>query len=98
PDPWPKKRHHKRRIIQEETSRALGNSLKPGGVLLTATDILEIHQDHLEKLNGNPLLRLTNGADTLAVPAKWYGVVSTYERKGRNAERTICYTRHVRAS
>lgn len=96
PDPWPKKRHHKRRIIQEETARALGNSLKPGGLLLTATDILEIHQDHLEKLGGNPLLRLANGDDTRVVPAKWYAAISTYERKGRDAERGIHYTRHVR--
>lgn len=98
PDPWPKKRHHKRRIIQEETARALGASLKPGGVLLTATDIEEIHMDHLEKLDANPVLRLENGADTRAVPAKWYGAVSTYERKGRDAERSIHYTRHVRLS
>ena len=38
PDPWPKKRHHKRRLIQPEFIRALGNAIKPGGVLHMATD------------------------------------------------------------
>jgi tRNA (guanine-N7-)-methyltransferase len=38
PDPWPKKRHHKRRLIQPGFIRALGNAIKPGGVLHMATD------------------------------------------------------------
>ena len=38
PDPWPKKRHHKRRIIQAEFIATLQNKLKPKGVLHIATD------------------------------------------------------------
>jgi len=38
PDPWPKLRHHKRRLIQEETCRALARVLRPGGRLRFATD------------------------------------------------------------
>jgi tRNA (guanine-N7-)-methyltransferase len=38
PDPWPKKRHHKRRIIQTSFLQLIANSLKPGGEFFIATD------------------------------------------------------------
>ncbi len=39
PDPWPKKRHAKRRFVQQHTLDLLASRLRPGGVLLVATDI-----------------------------------------------------------
>ena len=38
PDPWPKKRHHKRRIVQAEFIARLARRMKPGGILHLATD------------------------------------------------------------
>ncbi len=38
PDPWPKKRHHKRRIVQPEFVALVGARLRPGGVFHMATD------------------------------------------------------------
>jgi tRNA (guanine-N7-)-methyltransferase len=38
PDPWPKARHHKRRLVQPEHVTALARRLRPGGVLHCATD------------------------------------------------------------
>lgn len=38
PDPWPKKRHHKRRLIRAEFAQQLANKLKQGGLLHIATD------------------------------------------------------------
>ncbi|MCP3985363.1 MAG: tRNA (guanosine(46)-N7)-methyltransferase TrmB, partial [bacterium] len=38
PDPWPKKRHHKRRFVQAETLDQLARTLLPGGTLHIATD------------------------------------------------------------
>ncbi|MEU7630241.1 tRNA (guanosine(46)-N7)-methyltransferase TrmB [Nocardia sp. NPDC049220] len=38
PDPWPKARHHKRRLLQPATVALIANRLKPGGVLHVATD------------------------------------------------------------
>lgn len=38
PDPWPKRRHHKRRLIQQDFVRLLAGKLKPGGQLHLATD------------------------------------------------------------
>jgi tRNA (guanine-N7-)-methyltransferase len=47
PDPWPKKRHHKRRLIQPSFAQQLARCLAPGGVLRLATDwepyALEMH-------------------------------------------------------
>lgn len=39
PDPWPKKRHAKRRFVQQHSLSLLASRLRPGGVLLVATDI-----------------------------------------------------------
>lgn len=44
PDPWPKARHHKRRIIQSGVLNLIASRLKPGGVLHVATD----HADYAE--------------------------------------------------
>jgi tRNA (guanine-N7-)-methyltransferase len=38
PDPWPKKRHHKRRLLQPDTAGLFARKLKPGGWLHLATD------------------------------------------------------------
>ena len=38
PDPWPKRRHHKRRIVQPEFLQLIHDKLKPGGYIHIATD------------------------------------------------------------
>ena len=47
PDPWPKSRHNKRRIIQEPFYRELHRVLQPGGLIRIATD----HADYFEWMN-----------------------------------------------
>ena len=47
PDPWPKARHNKRRIIQSGTLNLFASRLKKGGVLHVATD----HADYAEWIN-----------------------------------------------
>ncbi len=63
PDPWPKKRHHKRRLVQPELAALLARKLAPGGVLHAATDWVE-YAEHMESVLGaEPLLeRLPAGA------------------------------------
>jgi tRNA (guanine-N7-)-methyltransferase len=46
PDPWPKKRHHKRRLLQSSTLEVLIRCLKPGGEIRIATD----HADYFEQI------------------------------------------------
>jgi len=50
PDPWPKQRHHKRRLIQPETIAELARVLRPGGRLRFATDWADYADWTLERL------------------------------------------------
>jgi tRNA (guanine-N7-)-methyltransferase len=59
PDPWPKKRHHKRRLIQPEFVHLLASRIKPGGYLHFATDWEEYATQMLEVLAAEPLLANT---------------------------------------
>ncbi len=56
PDPWPKKRHHKRRLLQARTVALLSNRLRPGGYVHVATDWEEYATQVLEVLGNDPLL------------------------------------------
>jgi len=53
PDPWPKKRHHKRRFIQPETADHLARTLLPGGRLHVSTDHEEYWQSIAAVLDGH---------------------------------------------
>jgi tRNA (guanine-N7-)-methyltransferase len=57
PDPWPKKRHHKRRLIQGPFVGELARRLAPGGYLHCATDWQPYAEQMLEVLGAEPLLR-----------------------------------------
>ena len=59
PDPWPKKRHHKRRLIQPEFVALLASRMKPGAYLHVATDWQEYAEQILDVLNREPLLANT---------------------------------------
>ncbi len=56
PDPWPKKRHHKRRLVQPDFAALAARKLAPGGILHTATDWPQ-YAEHIQAvLNEQPLL------------------------------------------
>jgi len=55
PDPWPKARHHKRRIMQEPLFQAITEVLKPEGEFLFKTDDLDYYEwavEHTEAFSG----------------------------------------------
>ena len=54
PDPWPKKRHHKRRLLQPDTAELFARKLKPGGRLQFATDWEDYAVHALEVLSTCP--------------------------------------------
>ncbi len=56
PDPWPKKRHHKRRLIQPPFAALAARKLAPGGILHAATDWPEYAEQMLQVLSAEPLL------------------------------------------
>jgi tRNA (guanine-N7-)-methyltransferase len=57
PDPWPKKRHHKRRLIRDAFVQLLATRLAPGGVLRIATDWQPYALEMLSTLAGVALLQ-----------------------------------------
>ena len=59
PDPWPKKRHHKRRLLQPEFVHLLATRLKPGAYLHAATDWEDYAVQMLQVLSAEPLLENT---------------------------------------
>lgn len=69
PDPWPKKRHHKRRLVQSPFVHELAMRLAPGGYLHCATDWEEYAQQMLEVLGAEPLL--ANTAEGFAPRPDW---------------------------
>ena len=67
PDPWPKKRHHKRRLIQPAFVALLTSRLKPGGYVHIATDWEDYARQILEVLSAEPaLLNAAPAADDSA--------------------------------
>ena len=79
PDPWHKKRHNKRRLIQPPFVALLASRLKPGGYFHCATDWEEYGQQMLEVLSGDPSLE--NTADGFA-PRPDYRPLTKFENRG----------------
>lgn len=83
PDPWPKARHHKRRLIQPDHVALLRTRLRPGGVLHCATDWPHYAAQMLEVLGADPELR----GGVVARPG--HRPVTKFERRGMEAGRPI---------
>ena len=79
PDPWRKKRHHKRRIIQPDFVALIAAKLAPGGYLHCATDWEDYAHWMLEVLAGEPAL--VNSADGFA-PRPDYRPLTKFENRG----------------
>lgn len=60
PDPWPKKRHHKRRLVRPDFIALLASRIKPGGYIHCATDWEDYAVQMLQVLSGEPLLQNTS--------------------------------------
>ena len=80
PDPWPKKRHHKRRLLQREFAELAATRLAPGGVLHVATDWREYADEVLALLEATPAL--ANTARGFAPRPAWRPETK-FEKRGR---------------
>jgi tRNA (guanine-N7-)-methyltransferase len=82
PDPWHKKRHNKRRLIQPEFVAKLVKHIRPGGYLHCATDWEPYAQQMLEVLGAEPLLQNTadSGSGYAEKPA--YRPLTKFENRG----------------
>ncbi|GAA1743485.1 tRNA (guanosine(46)-N7)-methyltransferase TrmB [Luedemannella helvata] len=86
PDPWPKARHHKRRLVQPATVALLADRLAPGGLLLCATDWADYAEQMLAVLSSEPtLVNLHDGA----APRLETRPVTAFERRAIDAGRQV---------
>jgi tRNA (guanine-N7-)-methyltransferase len=79
PDPWPKKRHHKRRLIRRPFTDLLASRLVPGGYVYMVTDWEDYGSWALAELSATPGLR--NKYAGFAPPQSWRPETK-FERKG----------------
>ena len=82
PDPWHKKRHFKRRLIQPEFVELLCRKLQPGGFLHLATDWENYAEQILEVLSGNALLA-NSAADGGYCPRPEQRPLTKFEKRGQ---------------
>lgn len=83
PDPWPKKKQQKRRLLQGPMVRAIAEHLKPGGYLHSATDWEEYAQQMLEVYSAEPLLENTADAQLGGyAPKPAYRPQTKFETRG----------------
>lgn len=86
PDPWPKKRHHKRRLLQKAFVDQLVDLLKPGGYFYFATDWEEYALEVRELLRSHPGLR---GPDTEWAENISWRPSTKFEKRGVEENRPI---------
>lgn len=96
PDPWPKRRHAARRIIQHETVAHFRRLLRPGGELRIATDDSAYLRWILERVSAHPAFawQARRASDWRERPADW--PQTRYEAKARALGRRPAFLRFTR--
>jgi tRNA (guanine-N7-)-methyltransferase len=81
PDPWPKKRHHKRRLIQPAFVELLASRVQRGGLLHLATDWAEYAEHMLEVVDASPQWRNRAGLGAYSAAPEWR-INTHFEKRG----------------
>lgn len=81
PDPWRKKRHHKRRIVQQEFLNMVASRLAPAGVLHCATDWADYAEWMRHEFSLNPAFTNMAGADNFSPRPEWRPL-TRFEQRG----------------
>lgn len=100
PDPWPKSRHHKRRIVNADNLDVFARVLKDGGMMLQTTDVDDLAEWMVTQTVNCPHFEWTadKPEDWKTAPNGW--MATRYENKGKDAGRSqtyLLYTRRPRA-
>jgi tRNA (guanine-N7-)-methyltransferase len=82
PDPWHKKRHHKRRLVQPALVHQLALRLKPGGYIHMATDWLPYAEQMAQVLSAEPLLTNTSHHPEGWADKPHYRPLTKFENRG----------------
>lgn len=90
PDPWPKKRHHKRRLVQPEFIALVASRLAPGAVLHLATDWAPYAEHMMAVCGAEPLLRnaFSDQPGGWAPRPEWRPITK-FENRAHEEERAI---------
>ena len=91
PDPWPKSRHHKRRIISQENLTQFARAMRPGAHLVMATDVDSLAEWMVTEASNHPAFEWTaeSKTDWQTAPLDW--LPTRYEQKGIKAGRKQTY-------
>lgn len=95
PDPWPKKRHHKRRLIQPEFAASMATALVAGGVVHLATDWEPYAHHMLATLEAESRFTNLHRAEGFA-PSRAERPATRFERRGERLGHSIFDLRYVR--
>jgi len=82
PDPWPKKRHHKRRLVQPGFVGLIASKLREGGVLHLATDWTPYAEHMLGVLAESPIFNNLSPDNTYCLRPPWRPL-TRYEKRGQ---------------
>lgn len=95
PDPWPKKRHAFRRLLSLEFLWLMAHQLRPGGILIIASDI-ESYTDWARSILGTIYI-LVDDVNHLPHPSQPLKLPQTFfEQKGREAGRPINFLQYIK--
>lgn len=96
PDPWPKSRHHKRRIVSPQNLEVFARVLKDGGVMLQTTDVDELAEWMVTQTVNCPHFewQAETPEDWRTAPNGW--MATRYETKGKEAGRQQTYLLYKR--
>lgn len=89
PDPWPKRRHRKRRLIQPQFIEMILPKLKSGGAIHLATDWQDYAEQMMQVLSAFPQLVNTAGVGQYADRSSQRPVITKFEQRGKNDGREI---------
>jgi tRNA (guanine-N7-)-methyltransferase len=89
PDPWPKSRHHKRRLVQAEFIKKVVNKLQKKGHLHLATDWEDYAKQMMRVLTAEEMLHNLAGQLAYAERSPFRPLVTKFEGRGENEGRSI---------
>lgn len=89
PDPWPKRRHHQRRLIQPAFIQLIVSKLKTGGILYLATDWQDYAKHMLQVLSQEPALKNMAGINQFSERSSHRPILTKFEKRAIRDGRQI---------
>lgn len=94
PDPWPKRRHHERRLVQSAFVKLIATKLQPQGILHLATDWEDYAKHMLEVLSAE--IAIVNTSNEFSSRSSQRPIVTKFEKRAEREKRKIWELQFVR--